>query len=166
MIAVKRGAVVAAGAVALLAGVWSQGGIPGQAHAMVQQPGPVLHRGSYAEFSLSSADAESRLSPDYQSCMERAQGTGAMRLCSTAEQQRLAPLMEGAFRNAVGRISNPAARERLRADQTRWQQGRQAHCQRELRESGEEGGSMGLLVLDSCAINELVRRTIWLEQHR
>jgi uncharacterized protein YecT (DUF1311 family) len=73
--------------------------------------------------------------------------------------------MDSAFRNAVGRISNPAARERLRSDQTSWQQGRQGHCQRELRESGEEGGSMGLMVLDSCALGELVRRTIWLEQY-
>jgi uncharacterized protein YecT (DUF1311 family) len=163
MIALNRGLVVAAGAGALLFGMWSQGALPGEAHAV--QPGPVMQQGSYAQFQLPAADVESRLSPDYQSCMERAQGTGEMRQCSTREQQRLNSLMEAAFRNAVGRNSNPAARERLRADQARWQQGRAAHCRRELRESGDEGGSMGLLVLDSCALNELVRRTIWLELH-
>lgn len=164
MIALNRAMVAAAGAGALLIGVWTQGAGTGEAHAMAQPP-QMMQGGSYAQFTLTPADAEARLSPDYQRCMERAQGTGEMRLCSTREQQRLAPLMEAAFRNAVGRISNPAARERLRSDQTRWQQqGRQAHCQRELRESGEEGGSMGLLVLDSCALNELVRRTMWLEQ--
>lgn len=163
MIALNRGLVVAAGAGALLVGIWSQGGLQGEAHAV--QPTPMVSQGNYAQFAMPAADAEARLSPDYQGCMERAQGTGEMRQCSTREQHRLGALMDSAFRNAVGRISNPAARERLRADQARWQQGRQAHCQRELRESGEEGGSMGLLVLDACALNELVRRTVWLEQH-
>jgi uncharacterized protein YecT (DUF1311 family) len=166
MVALNRGLAVAAGAAALLAGIWSQGGMQGEAQAIQRAP-VMVQQGSYAQFELPEADVEARLSPQYQSCMERAQGTGEMRLCSTAEQRRLTPLMESAFRNAIGRNSNPAVRERLRAEQAAWfQRGRQAHCQRELRESGEEGGSMGLLVLDSCALNELVRRTIWLEQHR
>jgi hypothetical protein len=117
-------------------------------------------------FALRAADVEARLSPDYWRCVERAQGTGQMRRCSAAEQQRLTPLMEAAFGNAVGRMSDPAARERLRADQAGWQQGRQSRCRRDLRESDEQGDSMGLLMLDRCRLDELARRNIWLELHR
>lgn len=160
-----RGMMASAGAVAMLGAVWTQVGGSGEARAATQPP-PVLHQGSYADFRLSAAEREARLSPDYQSCMERAAGTGEMRRCWAAEHRRLTALMEGALRNAVGRLSHPAARERLRADQAGWQQRRQAHCQRALRESGDAGGSMGLIVLDGCALGELVRRTMWLEQHR
>ncbi len=160
-----RGMMAAAGAGAVLMGVWTQVGGSGEARATTQPP-RVLHQGSYADFTLSDSEREARLSPDYQSCMERAAGTGDMRRCAADEHGRLTGLMDAALRNAISRASQPAVRERLRADQARWQQGRQAHCQRELRESGEEGGSMGLIVLDNCALGELVRRTMWLEQHR
>lgn len=160
-----RGLIAMGGAGALLVGIWAHGGAPGEARATTQ-PAPVLHQGSYSGFRLNDGDRETRLSPDYQQCMDVAQGTGEMRRCASDEHGRLTVLMDSAFRDAVGRMSSPAARDRLRADQSRWQQGRRAHCQRELRESGEEGGSMGLIVLDSCALHELVRRTMWLEQHR
>lgn len=165
MIGLTRGMMAAATTGILVIGAWTQLGASGAAHATTQ-PARVLHQGSYAQFTVSAAEREARLSPDYQSCMDRADGTVAMRRCAAQEQQRLTGLMDAAFRNAVGRISHPGARDRLRADQNRWHQGRQAHCQRALQRSGEGGGSMGSIVLDSCALGELVRRTIWLEQHR
>jgi len=160
-----RGLLTAAGAAVLLVGAWVEGGPPSQAHASAQ-PAAVLHQGGYAGFTVSEGDRDARLSQEYQGCMDRAQGTVDMRRCAAGEHQRLTRLMDSTFRNAVGRLSQPSARDRLRADQTRWQQGLHDHCRRELRESGEEGGSMGLLVLDGCALSELIRRTLWLEQHR
>ena len=117
-------------------------------------------------FALPAADVEAWLSPEYRDCIERAQGSGRMRRCAAAEQQRLTPLMEAAFSNAVGRISDPAARARLRADQASWQQGRQAQCRRGLGQPGEQGGSTDLFMVDRCTLDELARRNIWLELHR
>ncbi len=150
----KRALMGAAGAGVICVGAWAQLQGTGSAHAAAQ-PAPVLHDGSYQDFTLTERDRASRLSPDYQTCMARARAADAVRSCTSQEQARLTELMEAAFRNAVGRITVPAVRDRLRADQARWQQGRQAQCQRPTAGSGE-----------ICALHELVRRTTWLEQHR
>ncbi len=118
----------------------------------------------YGSFALSAASRDVRLSAEYKQCIDRAAGTGEMRACSAAEYRQLEALMQAAFRNAVLRRSGAAARDTLRADQRAWDRSRAEQCRRQVEQDGDAGGSMALLALDSCALHEVVRRTVWLER--
>lgn len=110
---------------------------------------PLWHHGDYSSFALTDAGREVRLSPDYRRCIADAAGVkAAKRACAAQEMEALDSVMKAAFKTAVLRRSNPAARVQLRADQQSWEQQRRAEC-------AEAAGP--------CAVHETVRRTVWLE---
>jgi len=88
--------------------------------------------------------------------------TANMRDCSYAESQRLDLLLNATYRAALGRLPTMARRLELRQLQRRWLATRYRVCEREAREEG--GGTLGLLMLDGCALSEDARRIIWLER--
>jgi uncharacterized protein YecT (DUF1311 family) len=116
----------------------------------------------YERFRLPDGAIERMIGAAYQSCMDASGGvTSAMRDCAAAEHERLDVRLNAAYRAALARLPNQAARTRLRNLERRWLATRWAGCEREARAEG--GGTMALLILDSCALSEMVRRIAWLE---
>jgi uncharacterized protein YecT (DUF1311 family) len=120
-----------------------------QQHQRAEAVFPLWHQGNYSTFALTDSGREVRLSPDYRRCIADAAGVkAAKRACAAQEMEALDSVMKAAFKTAVERRSNPAARADLRADQQSWEQQRRAACT-------EAAGP--------CAVHETVRRTVWLE---
>jgi uncharacterized protein YecT (DUF1311 family) len=117
----------------------------------------------YERFRLADGAIDRMIGAEYQGCMDGSGGvTAAMRDCAAAEHERLDVRLNAAYRAALARLPNPAARTRLRTLERRWLATRWAGCRRQA--AAEGGGSMGLLILDSCALEEMVRRIVWLER--
>ena len=119
---------------------------------------------AYERFRASDAETERVISDDYRHCMDASGGvTANMRDCSEAEGRRLNTRLTTAYRAAMARLPTASARARLRALERRWVATRYRHCDREARSEG--GGTMALLIMDSCATDEDVRRIVWLEHY-
>jgi uncharacterized protein YecT (DUF1311 family) len=118
---------------------------------------------SYERFRLTDAVDEGMTSPEYDRCLEASEGiTINMRDCASAEQDRLDIRLNAAYRTAMARLPNQAARNRLRDLERRWLATRWNECHRE---ADEETGTMGLLMLDGCELSEMERRIVWLERY-
>lgn len=117
----------------------------------------------YERFRIPDTEAERITSDDYRRCMDASGGvTANMRDCSYAESQRLDVRLNAAYRAAMTRLPNAAARARLRALQRRWLATRYRGCDRDMR---REGGTLGLVIADGCALDEGMRRIAWLERY-
>jgi uncharacterized protein YecT (DUF1311 family) len=119
---------------------------------------------SFERFRISNAESERVVSGAYRRCMDASGGvTANMRDCSHAESQRLDLRLNAAYRAAMARLPAAAARARLRALQRSWLAARYRRCDRAAREEG--GGTLGLIMMDDCALGEVTRRIVWLERY-
>jgi uncharacterized protein YecT (DUF1311 family) len=116
----------------------------------------------YERFAV--ADADATPSREYARCMDRSGGvTVAMRDCAGSEHERLDRRLNAAYRAAMARLPDGAARTRLRNLERRWLAVRWSRCRRDA--DAEGGGTLALLILDSCTLDEMVRRVVWLERY-
>lgn len=117
----------------------------------------------YERFRLSNAESEQLLSSGFDRCMDSSEGvTVTMRECFGAEQDRQDVRLNAAYRSALARLPNQAARNGLRASERHWLRTRWSGCNRELANSG---GTLALLQYDACTLDEVQRRTAWLERY-
>lgn len=118
--------------------------------------------GSLAAAEPVSADR----SPAFRQCVRESGGvTAAMRACMAGEYRRLDKALNIAYRGALRRSPDDAARSRLRDAQRAWLKDRETICRTEVERSGMAGGTGGMLIEDSCRLRVLAERTRWLESH-
>lgn len=87
-----------------------------------------------------------------------------MRECNHTEFERLDAILNAEYRNAMARLPAKASRARLRASQRQWLKARWNGCYEAAKE--EEGGTIWLLMVDSCGIGEMMNRIVWLKHYR
>ncbi len=119
----------------------------------------VNYDADYARYRPSEAALGAAQSPALNQCMRRSGGvTVAMRECSSAEYRRMDARLNANYQRVMGRLPQ-AQQQRLRASQRRWLQTRWNHCDNH---PDLEGGTLDLIIRDSCTLDELTRRTLWL----
>jgi uncharacterized protein YecT (DUF1311 family) len=117
----------------------------------------------YARYRPSDSTIAGAHSPAYRQCMSRAGGiTSNMRECSAAEFRRVDTRLNANYRSVMGRLSAPQ-QQQLRASQRRWLANRWTDCENS---PALEGGTLDLIIIDACTLDELTRRTLWLGQLR
>ena len=117
---------------------------------------------SYMQFRPSPTATEGRLSAGFSVCIANSGGvTATMQDCIGREYARLDRLLNAAYANIMRRLPNDKARAELRYRQRDWLTMRWDACLEEMDSAG--GGSAGDLVYRNCQLQELVRRTLWLE---
>jgi len=105
-------------------------------------------------------------SPAFRQCVRGSGGvTAAMRACMADEYRRLDKALNAAYRGALRRLPNDAARSRLRDVQRAWLNTREPLCRAEIEKSGMAGGTGGLLIEDSCRLRVVSERTQWLHAY-
>lgn len=103
----------------------------------------------------------------YQRCIDQSGGiTATMRECAANEYRRLDRELNIVWRKTMARLSDARARERLRAAQRQWLKTRKSECDRQVADSGMNGGTGALLIADTCAISQLETRIAWLGAYR
>ena len=117
----------------------------------------------YARFRMTDTMEASLTSPAMQQCMRRAISTVDMRDCNSTEFARVDRLLNQRYQQLMATLS-PADRNRLRVSERRWLATRNNRCNAEVAE--EDGGTLGLIMFDGCALTELRRRTLWLRALR
>jgi uncharacterized protein YecT (DUF1311 family) len=118
----------------------------------------------YERFRISDAEFQRVTSAEYRRCMDTSGGvTSNMRDCSETESLRLDARLNAVYRDAMSRLPTPAARNRLRALERRWVATRYRDCERNAR--SERGGTLWLIMMDGCGLDEDVRRIAWLERY-
>lgn len=112
----------------------------------------------------STPEIEAVYSPQFRSCIDKSGGvTLYMRNCSAAESDRLDKTLNRDYRAALARLPNTAARERLRQSQRRWLRTRYDHCAAEA--EPEQGGTLWLIIMDSCGLQAVAERIVWLRHY-
>jgi uncharacterized protein YecT (DUF1311 family) len=113
----------------------------------------------YARFRPNEQAVMAAHSLEMRRCMNASGGvTVAMRDCSAAEYDRVDSRLNANYRRVMARL--PQARAgALRASQRRWLQTRWTRCDND---PDLEGGTLDLIIRDSCVLTELTRRTLWL----
>ena len=116
----------------------------------------------YETFEPGEDETGRLLSRTFERCMDAhgASDLGA-RDCSRAETARLAPQLAPALEAAVARAPNPAARERLRADQQAWQTGLTAFCEPSFDPPTNDAVAIAA-ARETCRLQETTRRLLWL----
>ena len=118
----------------------------------------------YSQYRLSEVETDRLFSAEYSACMDSSGGvTASMRDCSETEAIRLDSLLNQEYREALGRLPNKASRETLRRLERAWLKNRYDHCAKQA--APEEGGTLWLLVMDSCGLAEDARRVGWLRSY-
>ena len=116
---------------------------------------------AYARFHPSETALERALSPAFRQCIGSSGGvTVTMRDCAAAEYARIDLRLNANDRRIMRRLPQ-AGQQRLRASQRLWLSNRWHHCDNDPQ---LEGGTMDLIIRDSCTLTELTRRTLWLGQ--
>jgi uncharacterized protein YecT (DUF1311 family) len=119
-------------------------------------------RTDYSRFTLTAAASRHMQSPTYIKCLNEAGGvTASMRECLGVEYQRIDARLNASYKRALVRL-NESSKARLRRDERSWLKTRLDKCERDLEE--DKGGTIWLIEMDDCAVQEHVRRTLWLEQ--
>jgi uncharacterized protein YecT (DUF1311 family) len=109
-------------------------------------------------------EIEARYTPAFARCMDRSGGvTIAMRDCSATELAIQDAQLNTTYRKLMRRL-DPVQRERLRAGERQWIVSRESECSERANLDG--GGTIALLIRDSCWLGETISRTIWLERYR
>lgn len=121
---------------------------------------PAAALDDYRQFLVPASEAGILYSAAYADCIEASGGvTANMQDCMAAEYERLSPQLESAFAAAMGGTAEPAA---LEQDQAAWLETRWQQCEADSAAGG--GGSASSLMYESCALDEVVRRILWLEE--
>lgn len=107
-----------------------------------------------------SAQESPEYSAEFSACMDRSGGvTVEMRDCSTAEYERQDHALNVVYRDLMGRLG-PELQTDLRTAQRAWIAFRKAECDYRHR---SEGGTMGLLIYDSCWLDFTASRVVHLQ---
>ncbi|WP_374660410.1 lysozyme inhibitor LprI family protein [Phenylobacterium sp.] len=108
--------------------------------------------------AASSADVEESYSAEYNRCMDASGGvTVEMRDCNDAEYVRQDARLNAAYKAAMA-VRDESQKVALRNAQRTWIKHRDAKCQENL-----EGGTMDLLLVDSCHLSMTMKRAAELE---
>jgi uncharacterized protein YecT (DUF1311 family) len=119
-------------------------------------------RTDYSRFVLTEAMSQQMRSDAYVTCMAESGGvTSSMRECIGTEYQRVDVRLNASYKRTLARLSNPS-QAKLRSEQRAWLKTRLDKCERDLEE--DKGGTIWLIEMDNCALQELIRRTIWIER--
>jgi uncharacterized protein YecT (DUF1311 family) len=119
-------------------------------------------RTDYSRFVLTEAMSDQMRSDAYITCMVESGGvTSSMRECIGAEYQRVDVLLNASYKRALAGLSK-ASQAKLRGEERSWLKTRLDQCERDFEE--DKGGTIWLIDMDNCALQELIRRTLWLER--
>ncbi len=127
--------------------------------AVSAKPAPQTY---YAHFVLAEAAADRMQSHTYTACLEKAGGvTASMRECIGAEFQRIDQRLNASYKTVMQRLS-VQSRVTLRRGEQTWLKTRLDKCEREFAE--DKAGTIWLIEMDDCALQEHMRRTAWIER--
>jgi uncharacterized protein YecT (DUF1311 family) len=116
----------------------------------------------YSRFVLTEAMSQHMRSDAYVTCMVEAGGvTSSLRECIGTEYQRVDVHLNASYKRTLSRLSKPT-QAKLRRDQRSWLKTRLDKCKRDLEE--DKDGTIWLIEMDNCALQELIRRTFWIER--
>jgi uncharacterized protein YecT (DUF1311 family) len=129
-------------------------------------PNFAFAQGRYATFALSSAQDRALTSAAYTGCLNRAGGvTANINDCIGTESSRLDRRLNASYQAALRRL--PPARQRaLRSEERGWLATRDEVCLAKLETPGEIQGTLDQIQLNSCSLEELKRRIVWIERWR
>jgi uncharacterized protein YecT (DUF1311 family) len=131
---------------------------------MPLHPKLALAETGYANFNPTQAQLSTVSDLAYLRCIEASGGvTASLNECSYGEADRLDRRLNVSYRSTLARLSRPKAME-LRSGQRGWLASRYDKCEKDL--ESELGGSMHLMNLLSCQVEEVRRRIIWIETRR
>jgi uncharacterized protein YecT (DUF1311 family) len=123
------------------------------------RPLPVVTRPTGAE--LSQETIEAQYSPDYEPCLnsgDAAKGVSvAMGACVQAELKAQDERLNGAYKSAMAK-RGPAEQAKLRIEERAWIKRRDAECEKQ-----RTGGTIDMVEIPSCLLNETIRRRIALQ---
>jgi uncharacterized protein YecT (DUF1311 family) len=116
----------------------------------------------YSHFVLTGAASKHMRSNTYVTCMVEAGGvTSSMRECIGAEYQRIDVRLNASYKRTLARLSK-TSQAKLRGEERFWLKTRSDRCEADLEE--DKGGTIWLIEMDNCALQELIRRTLWIER--
>lgn len=114
--------------------------------------------------NVTAREAEAVLSPTFHACFGADAPLNAESYsCLDREYHRLDALLTSEYRSALARLPDKAARGRLRQDERSWWRTRFRPCRNEV---GDLRGSTAAVVNESCEIDTLARRIVWLRRYR
>jgi uncharacterized protein YecT (DUF1311 family) len=116
----------------------------------------------YSRFVLSEAMSQHMRSDAYVTCMVEAGGvTSSLRECIGTEYQRVDVLLNASYKRTLARLSK-TSQAKLRGEERSWLKTRSDRCEADLEE--DKGGTIWLIEMDNCELQELIRRTLWIER--
>jgi uncharacterized protein YecT (DUF1311 family) len=120
--------------------------------------------GDYSRFTLSKKDAARLQSRTYTKCLDDSQDiTATMRECIGAEFWRIDARLNASFKRTLTRLGR-ADHAKLRNDERLWLRTRLDKCERDF--DDDKDGTIWLIEMDDCALQEQMRRTVWIERYR
>ncbi len=121
-----------------------------------------LARTDYSRFTVSTAASKHMQSPTYTKCLDKSDGvTALVRECIGAEYQRIDVRLNMSYKRTLAKLGK-AGQDELRRQERSWLKTRMQDCESDL--EGDKGGTIWLIEMDDCALQEVVRRTLWIEQ--
>nr|WP_294851624.1 lysozyme inhibitor LprI family protein [uncultured Sphingomonas sp.] len=155
------------GIAALMAGVIAAWAPPTSAQTSAAPAKTAPSRLTQAQIARMTPDQLGKyFTPAYQKCMdsvEAKQGvTSAMMDCLGAEEQRQEAALNATYQRVMARQTAPD-KVKLRKMQRAWLAQRDPICTRRL---VDMAGTAATLMHSDCALQETVRRTLWLKAYR
>ncbi|QEN86624.1 DUF1311 domain-containing protein [Labrys sp. KNU-23] len=125
---------------------------------------PALAAPAYDAFKPGHEEIDRTVySRQYDECADRTEGiTAKITDCIDDEFERVDKKLNANYQAALRRLQDDATRETLRQSQRDWLKSRWNAC-----DSSEDGGGGQAAMIDdrSCRLEELARRTLWLESY-
>ncbi|WP_181161306.1 lysozyme inhibitor LprI family protein [Labrys okinawensis] len=125
---------------------------------------PALAAPAYEAFKPSHDEINGKVySRQYDDCAGRTEGvTAKITDCIDDEFERVDKKLNTNYQAVLRRLQDEASRETLRQSQREWLKSRWNAC-----DSGEdgEGGQAAMIDDRSCRLEELARRTLWLQSY-
>jgi uncharacterized protein YecT (DUF1311 family) len=119
-------------------------------------------RSDYSHFVLTEAASRAMRSETYVKCIVEAGGvTATMRECIGAEYRRIDARLNASYKRVLARLSK-TSQAKLRGEERAWLKTRLDKCEHDLEE--DKGGTIWLIEMDNCALQESIRRTLWIER--
>jgi uncharacterized protein YecT (DUF1311 family) len=121
-----------------------------------------LAQTEYSRFVLTEAMSQRMRSDAYVTCMAESGGvTSSMRQCIGSEYQRVDVRLNASYKRTLARLNKPS-QAKLRGEERSWLKTRLDKCERDLEQ--DKGGTIWLIEMDDCALQEVIRRTFWIER--
>jgi uncharacterized protein YecT (DUF1311 family) len=116
--------------------------------------------------TITDKQVEARYSAEFNHCMktgDAANGvTSAMLDCVGDEHNRQDARLNEAYRVTMARLSTSQKLD-MRESERKWIKFRDDHCQAAA--GDEAGGTLGTVMINQCALDETIRRVIWIENY-